>query len=125
MQILLHLAGDYLLQSHWMAVTKTKSTPVAILHSVLYSLPFLLIGSPWAVFLIAAFHFPVDRYRLAVYVCYGKNFLAPKSAWPTGNDLDRYGFPEITPIWLSFWLLIIVDNTLHLVINALILYFIR
>jgi hypothetical protein len=27
------------------------------------------------------------------------------------------GYPPTTPIWLSTWLLIVADNTLHLAIN--------
>ena len=40
-QILAHLIGDYLLQSHWMAQEKTKRSIAAAVHAVSYTLPFL------------------------------------------------------------------------------------
>ncbi len=33
------------------------------------------------------------------------------------------GYPEDTPDWLSVWLLIITDNTLHIIINGLAIYY--
>jgi hypothetical protein len=33
------------------------------------------------------------------------------------------GFPQSVPIWMSVWLLIIVDNTVHIVINTLAIIF--
>jgi len=42
-QIVLHMVGDYLLQSHWMATTKTQQSRAALAHALVYSLPFLLL----------------------------------------------------------------------------------
>lgn len=42
-QLLLHLIGDYLLQSGWMAANKAKSHIAAFVHALVYSLPFLLL----------------------------------------------------------------------------------
>jgi len=41
-QLILHLTGDYLLQSDWMALNKIKSNRAAATHALVYSLPFLL-----------------------------------------------------------------------------------
>jgi ABC-type multidrug transport system permease subunit len=56
---------------------------------MIYSLPFLLIGSEAAFFVIFLTHFFIDRY--------------PYNSVP----------------WMSTWLLIVADNTLHLSINYL------
>lgn len=114
-QILLHLIGDYVSQTHWMAENKTKAHLPALLHATVYSLPFLLIGSPMAVLVIWATHFLIDRYRIARYVVWAKNrFLNP--SFPALADCPT-GYPPESPAWLSVWLLIAADNTLHLVIN--------
>jgi hypothetical protein len=106
---------------------------------------------PWLV--IFGTHFLIDRFRLARYVVWAKNWLGPRKFWyrsiaggrPHWTDdleyiqahvgeikADDYyiwygatpplwacptGYPPTTPIWLSTWLLIIADNTLHLAIN--------
>jgi hypothetical protein len=43
-QILAHMVGDYLLQSHWMATEKTKRSLAAGVHAGTYTLPFLFLG---------------------------------------------------------------------------------
>lgn len=78
-QLILHLFGDYVLQSDWMAQQKTSSSIPALTHATVYSLPFLLLrpsATAFAVILIT--HFLIDRFRLAKYVVWAKNFLAPK-----------------------------------------------
>lgn len=142
LQILIHLWGDYLTQSDWMAQNKTKAHIPALVHALVYSAPFLLIGTWSAVAVIFATHFFIDRYRLARYVVWAKNWLAPKRnivvAYPAAlapelgvgidmkNEVRRYepwwmcsrtGYSPSSPDWLAFWLLIIADNTLHLTIN--------
>ena len=71
MQLFLHMIGDYITQNEWMALTKTKNTfqgyLACLIHSLLYSLPFLLIGSFQAVLIIFLTHFIIDKYRLAKY----------------------------------------------------------
>jgi len=44
-QLILHLVGDYVTQSDWMAQNKTKSTWAALCHATVYALPFLAIAS--------------------------------------------------------------------------------
>jgi hypothetical protein len=40
------------------------------------------------------------------------------------HKLTATGYPEEVPEWLSIWLLIIADNTIHIIINgAAIAYF--
>lgn len=77
-QLIAHLFGDYFLQSDWMAAEKTKKSLAALAHALTYTLPFLLLAHSWqALVFIAGTHFVVDRWRLARYVCWIKNFLAP------------------------------------------------
>ena len=114
-QLILHLTGDYLTQSDWMAQNKTKSTLAALCHVVVYSLPFLLIGTPMAVGAILVSHFFVDRFRLARYLVWIKNWLGPShQPW---SECSETGFDKNLPIWMSTWLLIIADNTIHLICN--------
>lgn len=77
-QLALHGLGDYILQSDWMATTKTKKSIAALAHVVTYTLPFLfLTRSPAALAVILGTHFLIDRWRLARYVVWAKNFLGP------------------------------------------------
>ncbi len=115
--ILAHLAGDYLLQTHHQAVTKTKRWLPAITHGVTYTLPYALVTqSASALAVIGGSHIVIDRFRLARYVVWLKNLAAPAEyRAPLSSPT---GYPADTPPWLAFWLLIIADNTIHLGINA-------
>lgn len=119
-QLILHLIGDYLTQSDWMAQNKTKESIPALSHALVYSSPFLLLtkGAPKpavAFFVILITHFLIDRFRLARYVVFAKNFIG--WPWPNWEDCKATGYPSDRPIWLAIWLLIIADNTMHLAIN--------
>ena len=138
-QLILHLWGDYIFQSDWMANNKTTDSFACLAHVTLYSLPFLLLRPSLLAFaVIFITHFLIDRFRLAKYLCYAKNFIAPESAiwareeyalqWGEKDEFQKKyswencqatGYPSETVIWLSMWLMIIVDNALHLTINFL------
>jgi hypothetical protein len=115
-QLILHLIGDYVTQTEWMAKQKTKNILVATLHATVYSLPFLLLSpSSWALAVIFVTHIAIDRYRLSRFVIYAKNKVtSPSLQWA---DASKTGFHKDTPLWLAVWLSIIVDNTMHLTIN--------
>ena len=117
--LLAHLVGDYLLQSHWMANEKTKRWWPAWAHAVTYGLPFLLVTqSPAALAVIVVTHAVIDHYRLARYAVWAKNFLAPRSYWRPWSECSATGYPNDTPAWLGVWLMIIGDNTMHLLVNV-------
>lgn len=118
--ILAHLVGDYLLQTHWMATQKTERWAPAIAHGIVYTLPYALVTqSPWALLVIAGTHIVIDRFRLAKHVMWFKNQFAPKAHRPTWAEAKaNAGYPASTPAWLSVWLMIVADNTLHLLINT-------
>lgn len=138
-QLIAHLIGDYILQSEWMANNKTSNNYACFCHVMFYSIPFLFIGGSWSAYLIiVSTHFLIDRFRLAKYLVYAKNFIAPETEIFAGtpeeiefgvNDgfKNKYkwenckatGYPSETPPFLAVWLLIIADNTLHLLINYL------
>jgi hypothetical protein len=125
-QLVAHLVGDYLLQSHWMATRKGQSSFAAAVHAICYTLPFVLIThSLAALAIICGTHFAIDRWRLARWVVWLKNW--PLHYVPTqyGFELISWkprtatGYPEDVPAWLAVWLLIIADNTLHMICNGL------
>ena len=110
LQVLFHLWGDYITQNNWMANKKVLFTKegwlACFIHCALYSIPFSFIATPTALVVIFSTHFFIDKFRLAKYVNQFKNW----SFTPTG-------FPESTPPFLAVWLLLIVDNILHVTIN--------
>jgi hypothetical protein len=121
-QLILHLIGDYITQTDWMAKNKTKSHVAAAAHALVYSLPFLLLSPSWLAFaLILGTHFLIDRYRLARFVVFAKNWSTNRSL--TWADCSATGYHKDDPAWLTVWLLIVADNTLHLTINWLALSF--
>jgi len=73
--------------------------------------------SVWAWLVLTSTHAVIDHWRLAKYVVFAKNFLAPRSAWPKWEDCKDTGYDKNMPPFMSVWLLIIADNVLHLVIN--------
>lgn len=141
-QLLLHLFGDYILQSHWMAVNKSRSSMPCAIHCLTYTLPFMLLTrSALALGIIFGTHFLIDRFGLARYLVWLKNWQAPggyvRWEWcrltgyfdPEKAHADSHSQDELNelnndvdavrPIWLRVWLLIVADNTLHLLCNYL------
>ena len=116
-QLICHALGDYVLQSDWMATHKTSRTSVALLHALCYSLPFLALGASLGAWLVIVLtHAAIDRYRLARYVVWAKEHLAPRRPPPLAECPT--GYPADKPAWLAVWLLIAADNTLHVLING-------
>lgn len=124
-----------MLQSDWMANEKTKKSVAALAHVVTYVLPFLLLTrSLAALSVIVGTHFVIDRWRLARFVCWAKNWMAPRymvRTRPDGSvtiadpirnlpwrECMGTGYPADRPAWLTVWLLIIVDNVMHVLING-------
>ncbi len=165
-QLLCHLAGDFFLQSDWVAGNKYTKKWVAALHAVIYTLPFLLLTrNPWALAIICVTHGIIDHYKVANYVAWAKNWLAPRSVVisrmgfrcsdcdvsfsyegtkenghvcplcggvnveQVNNEIIRLarvkpwveckltGYDPDRPIWLTVWLSIITDNSMHIAIN--------
>lgn len=116
-QLVAHAVGDYILQSDWMATEKTKQNVAAAVHAIVYTLPFLFFTQRALPLLaIAGTHFVIDRWRLARFVVWAKNWLGPNRPWA---ECVATGYPPDRPAWLTVWLLIIADNTLHVLCNGL------
>ena len=111
-QLLLHLFGDFITQNNWMAANKAKMTKegwlACLVHCIFYSIPFIIIAGPVALFTIFSTHFLIDKFRLARHVCRLKNWCFTET-----------GYAEGTPGWLSTILTMIVDNMIHITINYL------
>lgn len=145
-QLICHAVGDYILQSDWMANDKTKRWLPCAAHAITYGLPFLFLKPSWtAMAVIIGTHYMIDRYRLARYMVWAKNFLAPPSTvelaqtpntpeisspdgyvnqyvvkpwWHPWKDCAGTGYHKDRPAWLAVWLMIVADNVLHVLLNA-------
>jgi hypothetical protein len=117
-QLIAHGVGDYVLQSEWMAREKSKRSLAALVHSVFYVLPFLFITlNPYTLAVIAGTHFVIDRWHLARQLAWLKNRPWPGSRpW---SECKATGFDPDTPPWISGWLVVIIDNLMHIIINAM------
>lgn len=119
LQLILHLIGDYVFQTDRMADEKVKNFRMALLHAFIYSVPFYIFIdiSILAFMVIFLSHAVIDRYRVAKYIIFARNKLHDRSLrW---EDCSATGYHHDRPIWLTVWLMIIADNTLHLTINYL------
>ena len=116
-QLLAHAVGDYVLQTDWMANAKTTRSLATLVHAVTYVLPFLFLTTNAKVLLvISGTHFIIDRFRLARYLVWVRNYPWPGSKpWA---ECRATGFSHGVPPYMSAWLLIIVDNIIHVVING-------
>jgi hypothetical protein len=115
--LLAHLTGDYLLQTHHQAVQKTVAWGPALTHAASYTVCFLpLTRSPVRLAVIGLSHALIDRYRLARHLTWAKNQAAPRDFRPPHTAT---GYQPTVPDWLAVWLLIIADNTIHLLVNRL------
>jgi hypothetical protein len=118
LQLLFHAIGDYIIQNEWMSLNKKKrgwkGEVACQIHCISYSLPFLFIGSLEAVLGIYLTHYILDRTNIVAW------FIAIKNGV---FHVKNFGFPEGRPFALTIWLLIIIDNTLHILFNYLALRF--
>ena len=124
-----------------MALNKNKRTWPCLVHTVLYTLPFLVVTrSFWALWVIWGTHFLIDRFSLPKYLVWVKNHLSPWCRYPVWQDCKVTGYydvdsyllvpfphrvvyreyvPQIRPRFITIWLTIITDNGLHLACNYL------
>jgi hypothetical protein len=118
-QIVCHLVGDYILQSDWQAMNKTKRLWVALLHAGIYSLPFLFLGPSFVGWLLIWLsHALIDHFSVAKYLCWAKNWIGLERPKPWA-ECRANGYSEDRPPFLTWWLYIIADNTLHLILNGI------
>ena len=89
------------------------------MHALIYACCFIPIlgfghAAAWGWLGILIPHFLIDRFRLARFVVWAKN--------GAQGPVTATGYPEDVPPWLAVWLLIIADNTLHILTNGLVLW---
>ena len=119
-QLLVHLVGDYFLQTGWMAKWKVRKFLPAFVHALTYTLCFVILTqSVWALLIIGVTHFLIDRYSLA------KVFMTWRGQPPNGI----YVYPEDGfkyPLYEGnmFLIYVVIDNATHLLINFLVLRFV-
>lgn len=147
MFLLCHLIPDYLLQTDWMALNKSKNTWNCLVHVLIYTSCFLILTFSWkALLFIGITHFIFDRWPIIIRrLIWWKNHFptfdyAPFEYCDTTGYCDdspynsakkdevmdkfvvtRYGKPR--HFFITIWLYIISDNTLHLICNFIALYF--
>ena len=140
-QLLAHLVGDYLLQSDWMAMNKSKRTIPCLDHVIVYTSVFLtLTTNLYALAIIGGVHFLLDRFPIIVRrLIWLRNHIGPTMKYVpfalcsiTGcydnvrNEVENkpYTREQINGVsprlnYVTVWLYIITDNLLHLLTNYL------
>jgi hypothetical protein len=125
-QLLCHLFADYWLQNDSMALNKKKYFWIALVHAIVYTIPFLLLTkSILALSVICITHAIIDHTDIVCGLNQIKNWDFSKHTLKT-QTVHPFGFPLFTdffdgysdrPIFIRVWLIIIQDNILHLIIN--------
>lgn len=127
-QLLIHLFSDYWLQNDWMALNKKKHFWIALVHSIIYTIPFLLLThSLLTLSVICITHTIIDRTNIVMKLNQLKNWDFRQDNYAFLDSQIQLG--EIMtpvkdgyygrPFAIRVWLIIIQDNILHLIINYL------
>lgn len=131
-QLLLHILGDYFLQSDWIALNKSKKSLQCLIHCIIYTIPFLVLTqSIWALLFIFGSHFIFDRFSLVKYIIWLKNHLNPTFSYYPFDKCSVTGYyddwnssnVDSRPKFITTWLYIISDNSVHLACNLFALTF--
>ena len=128
--LLAHLFGDYWLQNDWMACNKKIHLLPAVIHGIVYTLPFLLITqSITALLVICITHILIDHTDIVGRFNQIKNWKFKQDniilSEQLSNGQQRASIIELNdgyygrPLFIRIWLIIIQDNALHLLINYL------
>lgn len=138
-QLLAHIFGDYIFQSDYQALNKSKRSFPCLLHVLIYTSVFLLITTSWkALLVIGGVHFILDRWHFIIRrLIWCKNHIGPNFKFvpfdkcnvtgyydnimnevtnkPFTNEIiNGYG-PRLN--YITIWLYIVTDNALHLLTN--------
>jgi hypothetical protein len=117
-QLVAHLVGDFIAQSDWMALNKSKRSLPCAVHCLIYTACFAVFHpSPAALGVIFGTHFLIDRFGLARYLVWLKNWQSPDGYKPW-RECAATGYSDDRPLWITVWLTIVADNTLHLLCNG-------
>lgn len=131
-QLLIHLFADYWLQNDWMALNKKEKWLPAIVHGIVYTIPFLLLTkSIVALLVICITHVIIDHTNIVQRLNQIKNWDFKEDSCCSFLPDNQIGcsFKQINfklrdgyyarPLFIRIWLIIIQDNILHLIINYL------
>lgn len=139
-QLLCHLAGDFICQSDYMAMNKSKRTWPCLVHVLSYTACFLFLTMSWkALVVIGGVHFILDRWPIIIRrLIWLKNHQGPGLKYvPFGPcsitgyydqnlsvlqyipKIGAYNGYEPRLAYVTLWLYIITDNFLHLLTNYL------
>jgi hypothetical protein len=141
-QLLTHLLGDFVLQSDWMALNKSKHSIPCLVHVLIYTFCFwLFITHSWpALLVLGGTHFLIDRFHIPLKrFIWLRGHLNPLIDYPPFKYCDSTGYYDDSPFntyrntdpvfevacgkprlfFISMWLYIAHDNFLHLTINFL------
>ena len=125
-----HLMGDYLFQTEWMAMNKSKNDIIgwtaAIVHCWIYSFAVCLFMWNFSlVWMTVVFwtHFPIDKFALGekyMHFLKGKGMKdyvkKDEDNWKSINNLNRY---DVLEGGFSAVVYTITDNTMHLILMYL------
>ena len=142
-QFLVHILGDFCLQSDYIAMNKSKRSWPCLIHVLIYTSCFLLLTLSWkALFVIGITHFILDRWHTPLKrLIWLKNHFNPQCKFVPFSKCTETGYydnlvnemaglpytteqinghsPRLNCVTL--WLYIITDNFLHLTINFFVL----
>ena len=94
------------------------------MHVVFYTFPYAVVTPSWsALLVIGVTHVIIDHYRLAKHLIWAINQTCPKDyrySWAEAKN--NAGYSASKPVWLSTWLMFIIDNTCHVLINTAAIY---
>ena len=121
-QLLCHLFADYWLQNDWMATNKKKHFWIALVHAIVYTIPFLLLTkSILALSVICLTHAIIDHTDIVCRLNQIKNWDFDTQLLKVDDTIPlKFPFEDgytDRPFAIRVWLIIIQDNILHLIIN--------
>ena len=140
MFLLCHFFGDYFAQSDWMALNKSKKSLPCLTHVILYTACFLVLTVSWkALLFIGVTHFFFDRFHTPLKrFLWMKNHLGPTMEYPPYEYCNSTGYFDDSPyntkqpdeamikkfgkprhFFITIWIYITIDNTLHLICNLI------
>lgn len=139
MFLLCHLVPDYLLQSDWMTLNKSKLSLNCLVHVLIYTCCFLfLTHSIPALLFIGGTHFLLDRFHIIMRkLLWWKNHF-PTMKYPPFEYCNSTGYFDDSPynikkadeamiakfgkprhFFITIWIYIVCDNVLHLLCNLI------
>ena len=133
-QLLVHIFGDFFMQSDWIALNKSKRSFPCLVHVVIYTSCFLILTLSWkALLVIGGTHFIIDRFHTPLKrFIWLRGHMNPSLSYPEYKKCNSTGYFDDSPyntakpsptdgtprlFNISIWLYIIHDNWLHLAIN--------